>query len=447
MNLHLRNILKISDANITLNGLTVITGENDSGKSTIGKMLFSILKTIGRSRTYRRETVIRNVKMRFRRIIMRIEDDPAVGSPRILDWLTEGLDKICADLADGMSNIDTIRNDIMATLTQSKCSPRTISLTVAELSAIDRQIETVINRDAAIIREFDRLCRNEFNDNITSFGKNDSLVELSSPGGKNYNFSVTIKDNKIDSCQFIDGEFFNDVTYVESPLFLNILNQIGRVSMYRFSAPRTYNDMPMHLTDFAGKMSYLSSSTTEFSLFTEIHEKLLSEIEQIMGGRFESKEKDHTIVYVKEGCPIKLGNVASGIKSFGVIQSLLQTEVISPENLLIWDEPENHLHPRWQVQFARIIILLVKSGIPITISTHSPYFVQGIRYFSALYGVEDVVNYYMAVENDGTSHFKDVSGNLNDVFSKLAGPLNDIMNVDEARIAGIQNDTTAYESK
>ena len=155
----------------------------------------------------------------------------------------------------------------------------------------------------------------------------------------------------------------------------------------------------------------------------------------------DSDEKKHNIVYVSDGHSIKLGNVASGIKSFGVIQSLLQSEFISPENLLIWDEPENHLHPRWQVEFARILVLLVKSGIPIVISTHSPYFVQGIRYFSALYGIEDVVDYYMAVESADAplSDFVNVSGNLNDVFSKLAGPLNDIMNVDEARLEGKQN--------
>lgn len=40
----MHNILKVADADIELGGLTVITGENDSGKSTVGKVLFSTLK-------------------------------------------------------------------------------------------------------------------------------------------------------------------------------------------------------------------------------------------------------------------------------------------------------------------------------------------------------------------------------------------------------------------
>lgn len=44
MKLRLQNILKVESANIELGGLTVITGENNSGKSSIGKILFSILK-------------------------------------------------------------------------------------------------------------------------------------------------------------------------------------------------------------------------------------------------------------------------------------------------------------------------------------------------------------------------------------------------------------------
>lgn len=35
MKLRLQNILKIGSADIELGGLTVITGENDTGKSTI----------------------------------------------------------------------------------------------------------------------------------------------------------------------------------------------------------------------------------------------------------------------------------------------------------------------------------------------------------------------------------------------------------------------------
>lgn len=46
MKFTLKNIGIIQNAEIELNGLTVITGYNDSGKSTIGKIVFSIIKSI-----------------------------------------------------------------------------------------------------------------------------------------------------------------------------------------------------------------------------------------------------------------------------------------------------------------------------------------------------------------------------------------------------------------
>ena len=44
MRLYLKNIGMIKEADVKLDGLTVIAGENDTGKSTVGKSLFALLK-------------------------------------------------------------------------------------------------------------------------------------------------------------------------------------------------------------------------------------------------------------------------------------------------------------------------------------------------------------------------------------------------------------------
>ena len=44
MKLHLKNNGKIKEADVEIGGLTVLAGENDTGKSTVGKVLFSIIK-------------------------------------------------------------------------------------------------------------------------------------------------------------------------------------------------------------------------------------------------------------------------------------------------------------------------------------------------------------------------------------------------------------------
>ena len=46
MNIRLRNIGVIKDSTIKINGLTVITGQNNSGKTTVGKVLYSLVDAV-----------------------------------------------------------------------------------------------------------------------------------------------------------------------------------------------------------------------------------------------------------------------------------------------------------------------------------------------------------------------------------------------------------------
>lgn len=45
MKLTLKNIGKIGDATVIIDGITVIAGENNTGKSTVGKVLFSVFNS------------------------------------------------------------------------------------------------------------------------------------------------------------------------------------------------------------------------------------------------------------------------------------------------------------------------------------------------------------------------------------------------------------------
>ena len=45
MKLIINNIGKLKNAEVEINGITVITGENDTGKSTVGKVLWSVFNS------------------------------------------------------------------------------------------------------------------------------------------------------------------------------------------------------------------------------------------------------------------------------------------------------------------------------------------------------------------------------------------------------------------
>ena len=48
MDINIKNVGIVKEASVKLNGLTVIAGENDSGKSTVGKLIFAIVKAASR---------------------------------------------------------------------------------------------------------------------------------------------------------------------------------------------------------------------------------------------------------------------------------------------------------------------------------------------------------------------------------------------------------------
>ena len=48
MQIKLKNIGMLKEAELSLNSLTLIAGENDNGKSTVGKVVFCIIKAINR---------------------------------------------------------------------------------------------------------------------------------------------------------------------------------------------------------------------------------------------------------------------------------------------------------------------------------------------------------------------------------------------------------------
>ena len=50
--------------------------------------------------------------------------------------------------------------------------------------------------------------------------------------------------------------------------------------------------------------------------------------------------------------------------------------MVGPDNLLIVEEPESHLHPAMQVEFTRQLAMLVRSGVRVLVTTHSEWVLE-----------------------------------------------------------------------
>ena len=98
-----------------------------------------------------------------------------------------------------------------------------------------------------------------------------------------------------------------------------------------------------------------------------------------------------------DGSVFNLLDVATGIKSFSIIQLLLKNGILTDKTLLIIDEPESNLHPQWIIEYARVIVMLNKElGVKFFLASHNPDMVSAIRYISEKEGILESVNFYLA---------------------------------------------------
>ena len=61
MRLTLENIAKVRKADVEINGITVIAGENNTGKSTVGKALYSVFNSLYHVENQIREERVRTI--------------------------------------------------------------------------------------------------------------------------------------------------------------------------------------------------------------------------------------------------------------------------------------------------------------------------------------------------------------------------------------------------
>lgn len=431
MRFSIQNINKIKKADINLNGLTVIAGNNDTGKSTVGKLLFSTIKALSDfqcdTEKDREKVLLRYIQSIYRRMSSaRVNLAQYYKQYSLLfpstsrDFLRQLLDNAKENKQKAFLKERELFIQQLEILT-----PRIKALIHQDFENIAISLDNLKNPAAGIAVGLNYLIESEFINRICSLNQDEADVMLSFEDGEAIAYTIEAEHTKQVSIKNIKGlnNIIVDATYIESPLYVHMLDAILRAGTYREMNSRSYfsSMVPTHIKDFAEKIDSLRYKTNKEFKFDAIQETI--------GGKFRFDEKGKSLIFERDNVSFSPLNVASGIKSFGVIQMLLEADIITPDKLLIWDEPENHLHPDWQIKFANVLVLLAKMGIPVLVTTHSPYFIQGIRYYTAQNNLEKYVDYYLAEESGELSDIYNVNDDLNRIFITLSEPLNRIMNI------------------
>ncbi|MCB4763910.1 MAG: hypothetical protein LGB78_08445, partial [Sulfurovum sp.] len=186
MELQLKNIGMIKEANVKINGLTVIAGENDTGKSTVGKIIFCIIKATSRykedfneSKIYKIENKLDGLFFYIRRNIDFIDEDNEEYYDKLKNILSMNSYLAYVDnekLSDYMRSLANYLKPLKSMIEKhDKNAIKYINNALEELKFI---INTPENKNKSIENALNKVFRSEFDSNIVSFNEDIGFIKL-----------------------------------------------------------------------------------------------------------------------------------------------------------------------------------------------------------------------------------------------------------------------------
>lgn len=485
MQIRLRNIGIIRDSTITLDGLTVITGKNNSGKTTVGKTLYALLEGTSFLRTRARadrgsyiwkqldtiedilsERFFYNLPAEVESFFAKYptlqgfmsEDSPWMELDRndleeYAHSLAQDLKAVASSSLEGLSFERRIKRLNSSTGTWEDC---TVSMAdsfrerVRDSLNILEQLFADLQKDPDLVdyarESVNQTLRVEFSSQIQPVKAPDvtSEVTLSDNGSSSSPyFHFTIVNNTIVN----DGHpiFFSSpcarVFMIDDPF---ILDTAPGQTVYREGASKALLDLSRIQTHNFKLRQILRSpsrvSVFEQTLLNESLQSIKAQIDRVLPGTFEfSSSGDY---YVQDGAKIKTVNLATGSKMFSILKILFEKGRLDKDTMLILDEPEAHLHPQWQNAFAEVIALLVKRlNVNILLTTHSPNFMLALDAYMRKYELNSRTNFYQTDPGeDGFVSYRCVNDDLGAIYDDFLQYLSQVKLLRDQYLYGEEGD-------
>lgn len=437
MNLALQNVGKVKSAELLLNGITVLVGDNNAGKSTMGKSLYAAFNSL-----YHIDEVVDEQRFREIRLSLRF----AFGRYRSTYAQMRNVERIIDEIKFGHDWKRVVR-EFMFSLAPWSASVETVEELIKTIDDIlnlnDEQV-----RFRIVKNYFDRV----FSDHFIAIDSREGTVSLVIAGD-----SVRVgisRDAIVDLSAEVNIQ--HRAFLVEDSKVLNCWNGS------RYSAgSNILNESIRHAVDESrrGRDEASPSDTAIKDVMQgSVYDQLLEDLKKVILGQFVFDDRD-VLRYSDEQMGIRdldLGVVSEGVKSFGVLGLLLSTRAIGKKDVLILDEPEVHLHPAWQLLYAEFIVKLQeKLDLTVLLTTHSPSFLFALQLYARKHNRAKYMNSYRIRPSQEDYRFSEVSAvkdglcDLDEALVSFAGASNElsrlIAEVNDMELAGENDGRERFE--
>lgn len=418
MKLELNNIGVFNNASVEIDGITVLAGENASGKSTVGKALYAIFHGL---KSYKEKIKGRKV-FNILNLLTRIPVSTSKEAEKLYDseLIQDFANKVLSKKEEYLKDETLLKNDILNYLELDVESQANLEFIT---DTADRIIESLKLSDTTILNSVINISFNgEFNSEIINkYNGGNGSVSLEIKGDV---VKVNINNDKVES---VDNpiELVKDIVYIDDPYVLDDLNIIFPYS----------NRLNSHRDDLYEKLKLKNEDTIEEIKINEKLNSILEKLESVNLGELQKSGNIYTYSDPVTKLELDVRNIATGLKAFVILKTLLENGSLEEKGTIILDEPEIHLHPKWQLVLAELIVLIHKVfNMHILLNTHSPYFLRAIEVYSMKYEVDDKTKYYLVTCNAAGSNIDDVTDDTAKIYKLLADPLDKLDEVlnDEA---------------
>jgi len=441
MYIKLQNVGAIKEATVDLTGLSVIAGKNGTGKSTIGKTVYTIIKSIQEQDKIVAKKQKDFIEWACKNIYFQLQGCIA-SAASAKKAVSED-----SELLESTFQYGAFEQQLAQHMFEEKNLHTAYDLIDARTVSVDGFSEIVDVATKSKVKEILRTIKDKLTPIDTSTTLKESLLfmyqnvfdgqinNLKSHLTSNVDFSGLLKysvSNNADTVPFSDRleityadpqiqqKVVQDVTFIETPLVL----QMEKI--------KNTENLPIYWKDLLRKVTL---QTMDPALQNDGVRDIATGVSDVLGGTLEYNTNTRKFEFIKKGFDkstnVSINNAASGEKILGIFHRLASKGMFGPDKILILDEPENHLHPEWLAVVAEVLVKLAIAKCPILITSHSPDLLQAIRFYAKRYGLSQLKMY---LADSKTQVVEDKTGKEYEIFDNLAKPINDIFrfSIDEA---------------
>lgn len=428
MQIKIKNFARIENATIDIEGITVIAGTNNTGKSTVGKIVFSIFNSLNQIDRKIKKQRLEEIKINNKKTIELFIAETNVSRVRASREAFTYANRINNELWRYVYSVDDLKDVPLEECIRN--ATHGLADIIENYEKYEGLIKVLYDNSYERLNVSEdkvvRLILTEFFSDI--FG--DQIKNLIHSADDIASVEYTIK-NKTDHITFennICTDFTDTIGILHKAICIDDPFVLDSLSEKEASA-RKIEGMLVQLLNSSWIWDEINGNMNgviESVLSQEKLEKIFEKLKEIVPGKiFVDKNGKFCLDDDKFSEPIKINNLSAGIKSFVVLKMLLEKGCIEKQDVLILDEPEVHLHPEWQVAYAELIVLLQREfELSVIVTTHSPYFLDAIDLFSKKYGTRDKANFYLSeVTYSGGIQIEDVGDSVEQIYQKMVSPI------------------------